>query len=189
MSHDPRAIHSYVDLTWPDLDLNLALASYLHGMVGRHPFSSIIAEFALAAVSGLVLAADRAKRVSFDLWPDINPTYDLAKEVLTLHKNPPHWELSIAASRFSIRLFVRKLDRGGGEYASPQPTEVGWKPKLRAPNQMVYNIKFTAPNNRVNFKSLFRLYLVSLFRYARWRCRIWLWSWSVFVLGRLIRQN
>ena len=71
VSHDTRAILSYVDLIWPDLDLDLSLASasYLHKWHLCHPFSSIFAQFALAAVSGLVSAAraDRAKRVNFDL--------------------------------------------------------------------------------------------------------------------------
>ena len=61
------------------LSINLLFTWHL-----RHPFSSIFAEFALAAVSGLVSAADKAKRVSLDLWPDLDPTFDLANKNLRL---------------------------------------------------------------------------------------------------------
>ena len=65
---------------WPVLSISLLFTWHF-----RHPFSSIFAEFALAAVSGLVSAADKAKRVSLDLWPDLDPTFDLAEKILRLH--------------------------------------------------------------------------------------------------------
>ena len=49
------------------------------------PFSSILARFGLSAVSGLVSAADKAIRASFDLGPDLDPIFDLAKEIVRLH--------------------------------------------------------------------------------------------------------
>ena len=67
-------------MTWSVLNISLLFTWHL-----CHPFSSIFAEFALAAVSGLVSAADKAKRVSLDLWPDLDPTFDLAKKILRLH--------------------------------------------------------------------------------------------------------
>ena len=65
---------------WPAVSIRLLLTWHL-----CHPFSSIFAEFALAAVSGLVSAADKAKRVSLDLWPDLDPTFDISKKILILH--------------------------------------------------------------------------------------------------------
>ena len=61
------------------LSINLLFTWHL-----RHPLSSIFAEFAFAAVSGLVSAADKAKTVSLDLWPDLDPTFDLANKNLRL---------------------------------------------------------------------------------------------------------
>ena len=59
---------------WPVLSISLLFTWHL-----RHPISSISAKFELAPVSGLVSAADKAKRVSFGLWPDLDPTFDLNK--------------------------------------------------------------------------------------------------------------
>ena len=42
----------------------------------RNPFNSTLTELGLAAVSGLVSAADKAKRDSIDLWPDLDPTFN-----------------------------------------------------------------------------------------------------------------
>ena len=66
MSHGTRAIFSYGDIIEPELDLDLCLASSLPIWYSCHLLSSTLAEFGVAAVSGLVLAADKAKRVSFD---------------------------------------------------------------------------------------------------------------------------
>ena len=68
---------------WPVFRISLLFTWHF-----RHTFSSIFAEFALAAVSGLVSAADKAKRVRLDLWPNFHPTFDLAKKILRLHYNP-----------------------------------------------------------------------------------------------------
>ena len=59
---------------WPVLTICLLLTWHL-----LHPFSSIFAELKLEAVSGVVSVADKAKRVSFDLWSDLDPAFDLAK--------------------------------------------------------------------------------------------------------------
>ena len=53
----------------------------------RHPFSSTLAEVELATISGLVSAGDEAKRISFDLWPDIDATFDYFMNNLRLHSN------------------------------------------------------------------------------------------------------
>ena len=47
-----------------------------------------MAEFGIAAVPGLVSVVNKAKRVSLDIWSDLHPTFDLAKNILRLHKNP-----------------------------------------------------------------------------------------------------
>ena len=67
MTHGTRAIFSYGDLIRLELDLDLCLAlvTYLHDIFIIP--SVVFAEFGLAAVSGVVSAADKAKRDSFDL--------------------------------------------------------------------------------------------------------------------------
>ena len=77
-----RWLHLKWSWPWPWTVLSISL---LFTWRLRHPFSSIFAEFALTAASGLVSAANKAKRVSFDLWPDIVPTFDLSKKILNLH--------------------------------------------------------------------------------------------------------
>ena len=49
------------------------------------PFSSILTSFGLSAVSGLVSAADKAIRAHFDLRPDLDPIFDLAKKIVSLY--------------------------------------------------------------------------------------------------------
>ena len=68
MSHDIRAIFSYVDLIRPDLDLFLALVSYLHGMIVI-PSVAFSLSLRLPAVFGLVSAAGKAKEsaLTFEL--------------------------------------------------------------------------------------------------------------------------
>ena len=44
-----------------------------------------MAGFGLAAVSGLVSAADEAIRVNFDLSPDLDPIFEPAKKIVRLH--------------------------------------------------------------------------------------------------------
>ena len=88
VSRDTRAIFSYVtsfDLTLI-FDLCLALATIRHLY---HPFSSTFAQFELAALSDLVSAANKAKRVSFDLWPDFDPTLDLLRTFYECIRIPP----------------------------------------------------------------------------------------------------
>ena len=65
---------------WRVLSINLLLTWHL-----RHLFSSSLAWFGLAAVSGQVSLADKAMRVSFDLLHDIDPILDLAKIILRLY--------------------------------------------------------------------------------------------------------
>ena len=68
-THDTRAIFSFKDLISPDLDLGLYLASasYLHYIfvIPSVAFWQGL-DFGLAAVSGLISAAAKAIRVSFD---------------------------------------------------------------------------------------------------------------------------
>ena len=63
-----------------DLTLTLACASMnllcIYDIPTCHPFSSTLAECGLAAVARLVSAADKAKRVIFDLRRDIDQTFD-----------------------------------------------------------------------------------------------------------------
>ena len=66
MSDDIRAIFLCIDLIWPNLNLYLALASYLQGIFVITPVA-FWQGFGLVVVSGLVSAADKATRVSFDL--------------------------------------------------------------------------------------------------------------------------
>ena len=115
----------YDDLIWPELDLDLYLLSISLLLTWHlcHPFSRIFAEFALAAVSGLVCAADKAKSQLLHLawpWPNILPCLINFKIALESSR----WELSIAASRFSLRLLVRRLDRGW--YTPPSPANGSW---------------------------------------------------------------
>ena len=79
---------SYGDIIWPglDLDLFLALVSYLHGIF-------FIPSKAFWQSLGLQSPAwprqpIRPKRVSFDLWPALDPTFDLSRKILRLHQNP-----------------------------------------------------------------------------------------------------
>ena len=78
---------SYIFIWWPHVTwpwpLPVLCISSLFTWHLRHPFSSIFAGF--AAVSGLALAADKAKRVRFGLWPDVDPKFDLVKKILRLH--------------------------------------------------------------------------------------------------------
>ena len=104
-----------------DLTLILALVSYLHGIF-------IIPSEASWHSFGLQLSLVWSQqpirhRVSSDLWPGLDPTFKLSI---------PSWGLSIAASRFSIRLFVWMLDMG--VYAPPPPysMESGWRPWYHA---------------------------------------------------------
>ena len=48
-----------------------------------------MAGFGFAAAYSVVSAADRDKRVSFDILPDIDPTFDLFVETVRLLYNPP----------------------------------------------------------------------------------------------------
>ena len=113
---------------WPDLnpDQYLALVSYWHGIF-------VISSIAFWQSFGLQLSLAwprqpiRLKRVSFDIWPDLEPKFDFAKNV-KIALESSCWELSIVTSRFALGLVVRKLDRegGGGGYSPlPQPMEVG----------------------------------------------------------------
>ena len=85
VSHGTRAIFSYVDRFWPELDLNLDLclarASYLGVCYHRHSFRSTMTGSGFAAVSGLVSAADKTKRAIFDSWPDLDPAFDVCKNI------------------------------------------------------------------------------------------------------------
>ena len=114
-------------LTWP---CPWPVLSLLFTWQLRHPFSSVFAEFALAAVSGLVSAADKAKRVSFDIWPDLNPTFDLARKFWDCIRIP-----SLRAYDHCLALLAPPITsefRQGAIYPPPQPTEVGWRPQLCA---------------------------------------------------------
>ena len=68
MSHDTRAIFSYVNLICPDLDLDLfsALVSYLHGMI---VIPSVAFLLSLRLQLSLVSGAGKAKEsaLAFDL--------------------------------------------------------------------------------------------------------------------------
>ena len=109
---------------WPVLSISLLFTWNL-----RHPFSGIFAEFALAAVSGLNSAAEKRQ-----LWPLIWPWPNIwpCKENFKIASEFPRWELSITASRFSLRLLVRNLGREGGDTRPPQPTKVDWRLQFRA---------------------------------------------------------
>ena len=70
--------------TWPALSISSVLTSIWHlrhpssrWYLRRHPSSSTLVELGFEAASGLVSAADKARRVSFDLWPELGPTSDL----------------------------------------------------------------------------------------------------------------
>ena len=67
---------------WPELSISLLLTWHL-----RHPFSSILAGFWLAAVSGLVSPTDKGNTSYIWPWPDLDPTFDLVKKILRLHHN------------------------------------------------------------------------------------------------------
>ena len=99
VSHDTRAMFSYGGLTWPDLDLNLCLLSISVLLTWhlRHPFSSTLAVFGLAAVSDLVPAAHKAMQVSFDLTFDLTFTRYLTLIKIKIALDSSRWELSIAA--------------------------------------------------------------------------------------------
>ena len=84
MSHDTHVVFLYGDLIWPDVDLYLALASYLHDIFVI-PSEAYWWSFRLVVASGLVSATEKAKRVSFDIWPDIDQIFGLAKELWRLH--------------------------------------------------------------------------------------------------------
>ena len=78
-----------------------------------------MAESWFAAVSGLVSAADKAKRVTFSA--DIDTTFDRFNKILESNRR----DLSISASRSSPCLLLLKLDRA--KYApATHPTDGDW---------------------------------------------------------------
>ena len=81
VSYDTRAIFSCVDLIWPglDLDLYLAWASYLHDIF---VFPSVAFWRGLGLQLSLVWSWQpiRAIRFSFDIWPDLDQTFDLLRK-------------------------------------------------------------------------------------------------------------
>ena len=77
----------------------------------RHPFSSNLAAFGLAAVSGLISATDKAKSQHWLLtwlWPNIWPFHEHYNNSLESHCR----EISITDSRLSLHQLIRSLDRG-----------------------------------------------------------------------------
>ena len=69
-----RAVFSSSDLIWTDLDLDSRLACV---PCPNGSFTSLQnhSEIGFAVVFTLFLADDKAKGVSFDLWPDVDPTF------------------------------------------------------------------------------------------------------------------
>ena len=83
VSHDTRAIFLYGDLIWPDLDLDLCLASisYLHDIfvIPSAAFSQSL-RLQLSLVWFRQPIRRKESALTFDLWPDLDPTFDLAKK-------------------------------------------------------------------------------------------------------------
>ena len=76
------------------------------------------------------IRSQRNQMSRFVLWPDMTDlcqTRQSSNNILRLHYNLLV-ELSIAASRSSLRQLLLKLvGGGGGIYDPPQPTEGGWR--------------------------------------------------------------
>ena len=70
-------------LTWPlpwlVITINTLLIWHL-----RHPFRDTLAESWFATISSLLLAADKTRRVSLDIWHDLDSTFHLSKKLITL---------------------------------------------------------------------------------------------------------
>ena len=112
---------------WPVLSISLFLIWHL-----RPPFSSIWTEFGPAVLSGLVSVADKAKRVSFEIWTDLDPTFDLAQKILRLHYNSLIESFRSPPRALPIILEIRQ---GEGRYKPPpppQPTKVGYSQRKLA---------------------------------------------------------
>ena len=120
----PLFPNSWIRYWWPHLIWPWSVLSMSPLLIWslRHSFSIALAEFGLAAVCVLASAAEKVRKVSYDLYTDIGPTIDLLKKIYyikiyiilktILYLEYPHWEPSIADSYSSLRLLVRKLVRG-----------------------------------------------------------------------------
>ena len=100
---------------WPLLSLRSALTFYL-----PHSLGSLFARFELSAVISPVRVTDMAKSDDFDIWPDLDLTCDLLRNLKKCSKSI-HRELSISASPVSLRPPVRELATGGKIYLLPLP--------------------------------------------------------------------
>ena len=111
---------------WPVLNMRVMLQQYLPLFIGR-----VLAEFGRAAFDSIVSTASNPETCGFDLWPDLDLWPWPLKENFKHALESSHWELSIAASRVSLRLLVRELDRGG-RICPPQRGVFGWIPQRGA---------------------------------------------------------
>ena len=103
---------------WPILSDSIIILFTWHL---RHPFRTFSQSLRLQLSLVWSRQADKAKRVRFDIWPDIDPTFNISIKKIALES--PRWELSIAdRSLFALVPLVRKLDVGGGRYSPPPPT-------------------------------------------------------------------
>ena len=113
---DTHAIFSYGDLNWPDLDLCLALAPYkIFIIVSIALWQSLGLQLSL---SGLVSAADKAKRVSVKLWSGLDPTFHHFKNK-NLFRIP-----SLRAFGRRIALLAQLISPQGT--SMPPPTNGRW---------------------------------------------------------------
>ena len=143
MSHDARAIFLCGDLMflaservltwpWPWPVLNLALVSYLHGIF---VIPSVVFWQGLGVQLSLVWSRQpirvsvRVSRYESALTLDVCLTrYLILLRNIKIALKSSRWELLIAASRPSLRRFVRKLDSRGD--IRPPPANGSW---LEAP--------------------------------------------------------
>ena len=128
VTQDTRAVFSYDYFNWDDIDLELylALVSYLHGIFN---IPSVAFWQSLGLQLSLVWSRHLIRRKESALTFDTTLTRHLTlsrkfKGCIRILSLGP----SIAALRFSLPQLLRNLDRGGGDIPlPPQPAEVGWR--------------------------------------------------------------
>ena len=143
-SHDIFTIFSSGGFIWPDLDHIskglatpvLSISPYLYGpfVIPSEAFSQN-----LRSQLSRLPAADRAKRVSFDLWHDLDPTFDPWKIKTALESL--RWELWIALLAPPISSEEGKTGEIYVPAPSPPLANGMWLKTQRPPVNLVNAIK------------------------------------------------